>query len=81
MPKKSSGAASRRHPPTLESPIPGSISTGATPALNSAKTSAKKSSPGLTITAARVCGPTPNPASPEAIQSLSSSSWRYVRWL
>ena len=54
MPMKTSGAASRQHRPRLRRPIPGSISTGTTPALNRAKTSEKKSSPGRTITTARV---------------------------
>ena len=37
MPMNTSGAASGRHLPRLFSPMPGSISTGTTPALNSAK--------------------------------------------
>ncbi len=35
-------------------PMPGSISTGTAPALNSAKNMAKKSSPGVSINAVRV---------------------------
>ena len=50
---KTSGAASARHLPRLFRPMPGSIRTGTTPALKSAKVRAKKSSPGLTMTAAR----------------------------
>ncbi len=76
IPMKTSGAASFKHFPRLFSPIPGSISTGTTPALKSANVRAKKSSPGLTMTAARVPGAIPQAPSPRAIRSLSWSSWR-----
>ncbi len=74
MPMKTSGAASRQHCPRLRRPIPGSISTGTMPALKTAKTRAKKSSPGGTISTARVPGTIPIARRPSAISSLSSSS-------
>ena len=71
MPMKTSGAASSRHLPRLFRPMPGSIRTGTTAALKSAKVRAKKSRPGLTMTAARAPFSMPDSASPHAILSLS----------
>lgn len=75
-PMNPSGSASARHPPMRLGPIPGSISTGTAPALNSPKVSAKRSRPGFTSTATRLPFPSPSRRSPSAILVLSSSRSR-----
>ncbi len=75
-PRNASGSASARHPPIRCGPIPGSISTGTAPALNSPKVSANSSPPGLTSTATRLPWLSPIRRSPRAIRVLSSSSSR-----
>ena len=76
IPMNVSGSASSRQRPRLLTPIPGSINTGTIPALKRPKTSEKKSSPGRTITAARLPRGTASSIRPAATASLSRSSWR-----
>ena len=78
MPMNAPGSDSFTQLPKFFIPMPGSISTGTAPALNSAKVSAKKSRLGRTISTVRTPGPIPALSNPRASKSLSVSSWRNV---
>lgn len=76
MPMKAVGAASSRHCLSARRLMPGSISTGTTPALNMANISRNSSGEGRTISAARVPRTMPARAIAAAMALLRSSSVR-----
>ena len=84
-PTNPAGSASARQRPRFEKPMPGSISTGVTPARNSAKLTAKKSRDGGISTATRSFFLKPARKKPCASSSASRPSSSNVttssRWI
>ena len=73
-PMNASGSAWAKQTPRFFIPMPGSMSTGTAPILNSANVSEKKSNPGGTISATRVPASIPTDCRPLASASESACS-------